>query len=300
MKASKAEVAEDERASGAEPLRVGLIGRGIQGSRSPRLHMEEARALGLRLSYDRFDLDTDPWSHGGLDDALRAAQALGYLGVNVTYPFKQEVIDLLDEVSEDAARLGAVNTVLFRNGRRLGANTDWSGFAENFRRGLANAPARRVAQLGAGGAGAAAAYALLRGGVEILTVFDVDAARAEGLVDKLTGLFGEGRIRRGGDLRATLRGSDGLVNATPIGMANHPGSPAPPSLLRADMWVCDIVYVPIDTQLLTSARVRGCRTLDGGGMVVFQAADAFRLFTGREPDADRMRAAFLEDLRTRP
>lgn len=274
-------------------VRAGLIGRGIQGSRSPAMHMEEGQAQGLRLSYVRFDLDAHPWERATLAQALDAAEAEGFSGVNVTYPFKREVIALLHELSPDAERLGAVNTVVFKGGRRIGHNTDWSGFAESFRRGLPGAAMGRVAQLGAGGAGAAVAYALLELGAGRLALHDVDRGRAGELVSMLQRLFGADRAVLAADLDAALEGADGLVNATPVGMAKHPGTPVPARLLRPPMWVADVVYVPLETELLTEARRLGCRTLDGGGMAVFQAADAFRLFTGITPDAERMRARFL-------
>jgi shikimate dehydrogenase len=283
-----------------QPIRTGLVGRGIQGSRSPEMHMQEAGANGLKLSYVRLDLDQPPWDRASLAQVLDVAEAEGFAGVNITYPFKQEVIPLLSGLSPDAARLGAVNTVVFTPGRRIGHNTDWSGFAESFRRGLPGVGLGEVAQLGAGGAGAAVAYALLELGVGRLRVFDTDAGRADELVALLRGLFGEERVEAAPALAAALASADGLVNATPVGMAKHPGSPVPPALLAARMWVADVVYVPLETELLKAARALGCRTLDGGGMAVFQAAEAFRLFTGVEPDAERMRARFLDAVRQGP
>jgi len=281
---------------GADAMRVGLIGRGIQGSRSPGLHVREAAAQGFLLSYALIDLDAAPWAGQSLAQALERAETDGLAGVNITYPFKQEVLELLNDLSPDAERLGAVNTVTFKAGRRLGHNTDWSGFAENLQRGLPGASMRRVVQMGAGGAGAAVAYALLHEGVERLTVFDLDRPRAEDLVGKMNALFGPGRAEVGDELAGAMAAATGLVNATPVGMAPHLGSPVAESLLFPDLWVTDIVYVPIETQLLAAARSRGCQVLNGGGMTVFQAADAFRLFTGREPDPDRMRAGFLREI----
>jgi shikimate dehydrogenase len=261
----------------------GLIGAGIQGSRSPALHEQEARAQGLQCVYRLFDVDQPGAGLGGLADILASARREGFSGVNVTHPFKQAVLPLLDELSEDARALGAVNTVLFREGRMSGHNTDWSGFAENFRRGLPDAKRDRVVQLGAGGAGAAVAYAALRLGVRRLSVFDIDKARAEDLAAKL----GNG-VEAGTDLEAAMANADGLIHCTPTGMLKQPGMALPAALLRKDLWVAEVVYVPLETELLRVARAKGCRTLDGGGMAVFQAAGAFRLFTGVEPDAERM------------
>lgn len=282
--------------SGAQVIRVGLVGRGIQRSRTPRLHVQEAAAQGFGLAYDLVDFNLEPWSRGDLGRALQELEARGYAGVNVTYPFKQEILQHLQRLSPDAERLGAVNTVIFEAGHRVGHNTDWSGFAESLRRGLPGVRRRRVLQMGAGGAGSATAYALLHDGVEHLSIFDLDASRAGGLARKMTALFGPGRAVVGRDLAAELAVADGLVNATPLGMANNSDSPVPEALLVPALWVADVVYVPLETPLLAAARARGCRVLDGGGMAVFQAADAFELFTGRKPDIERMRAGFLRDL----
>ena len=280
----------------AKHLATGLVGAGIQASRSPWLHMEEAKALGLPLTYSLFDLDLQAEGNGALARLLDEAEARGFLGVNITHPVKQFVIPLVHELSEDARALGAVNTVVFRNGRRFGHNTDWFGFAEGFRRGLPGAALGRVTQMGAGGAGSAVAYAMLQMGTRELVVFDLDAARAMQTVTLLAAKFGADRIRVGHELAAELAGSDGLINTTPMGMAKYPGLPVPKELLRHSLWVAEVVYFPLVTALLQAARDLGCRTVDGGGMVVFQAAEAFRLFTGFEPDALRMLERFRSTL----
>lgn len=277
-------------------IRTGLVGRGIQGSRSPAMHEREARALGLGLSYVLLDLDAPPWAGASLAEVLDHAEANGFAGVNVTYPFKQDVIPLLTALSPEAERLGAVNTVVFKDGKRTGHNTDWFGFSESLRRGLPDAPLDAVLQVGAGGAGAAVAFALLTVGVATLFLNDLDRGRADELAEKMSELFPGRRVEAVDDIAASLRASNGFVNASPVGMAKYPGLPIPVELLRPDLWVAEVVYVPLDTELLAQAQARGCATLDGGGMAVFQAAEAFRYFTGRAPDADRMRQAFLEDL----
>jgi shikimate dehydrogenase len=273
-------------------LNTGLIGAAIRASRSPVLHMDEARALGLDLRYTLFDLDEQPEGTAALERLLAEAEAARFLGVNITHPVKQAVIPLLHELSEDAQALGAVNTVVFREGRRIGHNTDWFGFAEGFRRALPDAPLGRVTQLGAGGAGSAVAYAMLRMGALELTVFDLDQAKAAQTIALLAQTFGTGRIKAGSNLAASVAASDGVINTTPVGMAKYPGLPLPAGLLRPGLWVAEVVYFPLVTALLQAARELGCRTADGGGMVVFQAAEAFRLFTGIEPDALRMLARF--------
>jgi len=273
---------------------VGLVGSGIGPSLTPPLHEREADELGIRYLYRRLDLDVLDRPATAIGEVLGAARLAGYDGLNVTHPCKQLVIDHLDELSPDAAALGAVNTVVLKDGRTVGHNTDWSGFARSFDRGLPDAPLTSVVLLGAGGAGAAVAHALLTLGTAQLTIVDVDQWRARGLATALSDRFGPGRAIGGtaGDLADALATADGLVHATPTGMAAHPGLPLPADLLRPDLWVADIVYRPLETALVGAARALGCRVLDGGGMAVFQAVDAFKLFTGVEPDADRMLAHF--------
>jgi shikimate dehydrogenase len=252
------------------------------------MHEREADANGLRYVYRLIDLEKLGLGGNALSELLTAAERMGFAGVNVTHPCKQLVIPLLRELSDVARALGAVNTVLFSGGRRIGHNTDWWGFAESFRRGLPEVKRERVVQLGAGGAGSAVAHAALTLGVAQLTIVDTNQARAEGAAASLVQRFGRGRATTASDLGAAVSDADGLINATPVGMANYPGLPVPIELLRHDLWVADIVYFPLETELLRQARMLGCRTLDGGGMTVFQAAEAFRLFTGVKPDIERM------------
>ena len=280
--------------SGARSFLVGLVGNGIGPSLTPPLHEREADELGVRYLYRRLDLDELGLPPTAVGDLLAAARAVGYDGLNVTHPCKQLVIEHLDELSPDAEALGAVNTVVLRDGRAVGHNTDWSGFARAFDRELSDVPQDHVVLLGAGGAGSAVAYALLTLGTGRLTVLDVDRARAEALAASMGARFGADRVA-GGDLGALpdrIAEADGLVHATPTGMAAHPGLPLDEQLLRPGLWVADIVYRPLETQLVRTARARGCRVMDGGGMAVFQAVDAFRLFTGLEPDPERMLTHF--------
>mgnify|MGYP001545043930 FL=1 len=267
---------------------VGLIGSGIDGSLSPAMHEQEARQLGVNYVYRRIDLAALKLDVSALPDLLVAAERMGYNGLNITYPCKQHVIALLDELSDDARALGAVNTVLLKDGRRIGHNTDWSGFARAFKRGLPDVSLDDVVQLGAGGAGAAVAHAALTRGARAFTVFDVEQGRAAALADDLQTRFPGARVKSGGSLADAMAGATGLIHATPVGMAKLPGMPLPAELLHARMWVADVVYFPIRTALLQAAEAAGCRTLSGGGMAVYQAVDAFRLFTGLEPDAGRM------------
>ncbi|SFW83973.1 shikimate dehydrogenase [Amycolatopsis australiensis] len=262
---------------------IGLVGSGIGPSASPALHEREADELGLRYVYRLLDLDV---LRRPVADVLAAARLAGFDGLNVTHPAKQAVLPHLDELAPEAAALGAVNTVVFRDGRAIGHNTDATGFARSLTRGLPDVRMEEVVLLGAGGAGAAVAHALLSLGTGRLTVHDVDRTRSAKLVEALRTRFGAARAETGG--LDVIAHADGLVHATPTGMAAHPGSPVPAELLHPRLWVADIVYRPLETALLAAARARGCRVLDGGGMVVLQAAESFRLFTGADPDPARM------------
>ena len=278
----------------ARTFLTGLIGSGIGASLTPAMHEREASEQGFRQVYQIVDLIDLGLSADALPELLTAAQRMGFSGLNIPHPCKQSVLPLLDELSPHAASLGAVNTVVFQDGKRIGHNTDWYGYAEAFRRGLPDADLSRVVQLGAGGAGGAVAYAAMTLGVKTLVLHDIDASRAQSVADKLCAEFGAGRAEVASDLQAEAARATGLINTSPIGMAKYPGTPLPAAWLHAPLFVSEIVYFPLETELLRGAKARGCKTLGGGGMAVFQAVEAFRLFTGTAPDAERMRRHFLE------
>ncbi len=270
----------------------GLIGAGIQDSLSPALQEEEARHHGIRLHYQLIDLESSSRGVDVLPALIEAARVMRFAGLNITYPCKQLVIPLLDELSEEAEVIGAVNTVVRRGDRLVGHNTDGSGWSWGFQRTLPGADLSRVVLIGAGGAGSACADAVLRLGAASLVIVDKDAPRATALAARLNGHFDDGRTSASPDLRVALNRASGLIHATPMGTPKTPGLPLPVELLRRTMWVSDIVYVPLETPLLKVARRMGCETVDGGHMNVGQALRGFKLFTGREPDAARMDAHF--------
>ncbi len=272
-------------------LLLGLIGAGIQRSLSPALQEEEGRHHGLRVHYQLIDLDAAGVGTDALPGLISAARAMGFAGLNVTYPCKQLVMPLLDALAEEAQAIGAVNTVV-REGRKLiGHNTDGSGWSWGFRRALPGADLSHVALIGAGGAGAACGDAVLRLGAKRVSIVDQDSSRAAALAERLRRHFPRQKIADA-DLDTALREASGLIQATPVGMAKHPGSAVPGKLLRPSMWVSEIVYVPLETPFLEAARRTGCATMDGGHMNVGQALGAFKLFTGFEADAVRMDAHF--------
>ncbi len=270
--------------------RVGLIGADIGPSLSPALHEREAQHLGLSYVYERLDITTLGLAPDAVGGLLRVTQRLGFSGVNITHPCKQEVVGQLTRLSTDAAALNAVNTVVFDHRGAVGHNTDCQGFQESFVRGLPDVPTRRVVLIGAGGAGSAVAHGLLSLGAEELVICDTEPDRAEGLAESLRERHGATRaaVAHPDSLGDELRRADGLINATPAGMRANPAPPLEPDLLHDGLWVAEVVYRPLETELVAHARRLGCRTLDGGGMAVFQAALSFELFTGRRPDRERM------------
>lgn len=272
---------------------VGLVGSGVGPSLTPALHEAEARHLGLEYTYRTIDIAQRGIAPERIGEVLRWARDLGFDALNVTHPCKQLVLPHLDHVDPVAASLGAVNTVLFTRDGTVGHNTDTSGFATAFTAGLPDARRREVVLVGAGGAGAAVADAVLRLGVERLTVVDVDLDRATGLAAELADRHDTPVTGSVPDkLPALLADADGVVHCTPTGMADHPGLPFDAALLRPDLWVADIVYRPLETALVLAARAVGSPTLDGGAMAVHQAVDALALITGATPDPGRMTQHF--------
>ncbi|GAA1550695.1 shikimate dehydrogenase [Brevibacterium picturae] len=272
-------------------LLLGLIGEGISASRTPRMHEDEGAAHDLTTIYRTIDIGEESLASVPLNELLASAVRLGFDGLNITHPFKQQVIELLDEVDPVARRIGSVNTVVIDEaGRTTGHNTDATGFARGFEAGLGGAARNRVVQIGAGGAGRAVAFALSELGVGELTIADISAERAQDLAAEIGDHV---RAISTSELEPAITSADGVVNATPVGMAAFPGTPFDTSLLDTQTWVADVVYFPLETQLLAEAKAKGCRTLDGSGMAVNQAIDAFELFSGRRADPTRMRETFL-------
>ncbi|WP_145941783.1 shikimate dehydrogenase [Corynebacterium glyciniphilum] len=281
-------------ATPARSFLLGLIGTDLSLSRTPPMHEAEGLAQGRPTVYRRLDVLTERLKERPLDELLSSALDLGFDGLNITHPFKREVLGLLDEVDPVATRLGSVNTVAIRDGRTFGYNTDVTGYARGLAEQLPDVSKCSVVQVGAGGVGNAIAFALAEAGVEQLQIRDVDAARAAELAENLNAATGTSiATGRGPDgVEDAIVAADGVVNATPLGMLSHPGTSFDTSCLTPDHWVSDVVYMPVSTQLLQEAEAAGCRTLNGTHMAVYQAVDAFEHFTGLTADADRMRKTF--------
>jgi shikimate dehydrogenase len=274
---------------------VGLVGRGIGGTRSPQMHQQEASSLGLPLVYRLIDFERLGLPNSDLGKIIALLEGIGFAGMNVTYPFKQDVIEHLDTLSPDAQALGAVNTVRFANGKREGHNTDWSGFATCVETQLGNVLTAKVAQIGAGGAGSATAYAALKKGAAEVAIFDRDIAKAEELVARLSPAFPQQRIVASANAQNAINGASGVIQSSPVGMTSLPGLPFDPALLAQQQWLADIIYFPQETELVEKAKARGVRAIGGSAMAVHQAAGAFEIFTGHTPDANRMLADFGEN-----
>ena len=277
----------------ANSFLVGLIGAKIQHSLAPALFEDSCAAHGVRGHYHLMDLDLLPGRT--LADLLTAARISGFAGVNVTYPCKEAVLPLLDEVSEEARQIGAVNTVTIdRDGRTRGYNTDSIGFRRSIeetfgRKSIEGAP---VLMVGAGGAGRAVAFALMALGARELLVADRVTAQAEGVADAVSRHFGRDRCRPVPEPAAIAPSVAGIVNATPVGMSGVPGTPMPVDGIGPRHWVADVIYSPLETAFLKSAKSRGARTMGGAGMCVHQAAEGFRLFTDLAPDSQRLARTF--------
>jgi shikimate dehydrogenase len=275
------------QSSNRKKFLTGLIGAPIASSAAPAMHEQAADALGVRCHYQLIEFaNADAATLRALLDGVRR---LGFAGVNVTFPYKEAVVPLLDDMSPAARAIGAVNTVVVREGRLVGHNTDTSGFERAIGDLVAASNRGAVALIGAGGVGKAIAFALANLGVAELGIFDADRARAEALSLQL-----RGRLKAwvANDVADALQGVAGVVNATPVGMLPDRGMAVPEALLHRDLWVADTVYTPLWTPLLTAARAKGAKVMTGRELAIYQAADAFELFTGLKPPVAAIGNAF--------
>jgi shikimate dehydrogenase len=272
---------------------VGLIGEGITASLTPPMHEEEASALGLDYEYRIFDLIELGKHAEDVGSLLEEAHRLGYAAMNITHPCKQLVLEIVDELDPDAEHLGAVNLVVFDDDRLIGYNTDWMGYRDGLLT-LPGASFERVVQIGCGGACAATAYALLSCGTSRLDLYDVEDPRAEDLAERMRVHFPTQAVATvpTEDLPAAIARATGVVHATPLGMLHHQGVAFDVGYLRRGSWVSDVVYRPLETELIRRAAERGHPVLDGGRMVVGQAYASLHIITGEQPDRNRMERHF--------
>ena len=272
---------------GQQKFLTGLIGAPIAHSASPAMHAQAADALGMRCHYQLIEVAGANTAE--LRALLAAVKRTGFAGVNVTFPYKEAVVPLLDDLSPAARAIGAVNTIVVRDDRLVGYNTDATGFERAVGALVKASHHGPVALIGAGGVGKAVAHALAALGVAELAVFDSDPAKASQIAAQLRG---RQKVRIAENVEAGVHGAVGLVNGTPIGMLPDRGTPVPDALLHRGLWVADAVYSPLWTPLLTAARAKGAEIMTGRELAVHQAADAFELFTGVAPPIAEMGNAF--------
>lgn len=274
---------------------TGLFGYPVKHTASPAMHNAGFEALGIPWIY--LPLEVKPERLG---EAVRGTVALGFRGFNVTIPHKQAVMAFLDEVSDEARLIGAVNTVrIDERGVCSGFNTDGKGFIRSLRTDAAYGPAgKTVFVMGAGGAGRAVATQLALEGAARIVVCDLDASRAESLAQSIVSGVAHARVEaaphEAAAIARALDEADLFVDATPLGMHGNDPTSVPVDKLKPATFVVDLVYNPPETRLLAQAKARGCRTLNGLGMLLFQGVEAFELWTGRDAPVEVMRRALHE------
>ncbi len=280
--------------------RAGVIGYPLGHSISPAVFQAAFDTSGIDAAYEAWE--TAPDLLQGRLDALRGDDMLG---ANVTIPHKEAVVPLLDRLDGPAERIGAVNTIVNEGGQLAGYNTDAAGFARALREDAAfEAKGTRVAVIGAGGAARAVAFALIETGAATILIAGRSPRRADKLVADLRGLTGIGITLTwthwgDGTFLTVLPASDLLVNCTPVGThgSDTEGeSPVDAAVLPAAGTVFDLVYNPLETPLLRAAKERGAKPASGLGMLVYQAAESFRLWTGQEAPVERMLEAARQAL----
>lgn len=274
---------------------AGVFGCPVGHSQSPAMHNAALAQMGLDIIYVPFDVHPD-----NLKAAVEGIRALNLVGVNVTIPHKERVIEYLDWVSEDARQIQSVNTIHHVDGELRGYSTDGEGFISALKAAGKNPNESQAVILGAGGSARATVYALAAHGAKV-TVVNRTFSRAE----ELAGLLKAFEIRPialdSSEARMAVQEADLLVNCTSVGMHPKVGEqPMPSEWLHENLFVFDQVYNPLETRLLQAAKSAGCRTANGVKMLVFQGAISFEIWTGRVPPTQVMEAAVLAGLQSRP
>jgi shikimate dehydrogenase len=272
-------------------IRLGLIGDNIRRSQSPLLHRLAGRLCGFDVTYDSL-IPADM----GLDfDAVFAhCQDNGFRGINITYPYKERVFARLDVGDALVRALGACNIVVFGAGRPAGDNTDYSGFKSAFVETFGKVSPGVVALAGAGGVGKAIGFALADLGARQIRIFDRDPTRCAALRDSLAESSPRVAVHLAASIEEAVESAEGIINATPLGMAGHPGTAIPRHAIAGQSWAFDAVYTPVDTEFLRDAASAGLATMSGYELFFHQGVDAFRIFTGREVDREALRQALSE------
>jgi shikimate dehydrogenase len=262
-----------------------LFAHPAKHSLSPAMHNAALEQMSIAAKYEARDIAPED-----LKAALEALRHSSAWGANLSIPHKEAALEFLDEISEEARVIGAVNTVVVRDGRLLGMNTDAPGFMRSLIEAGIRVQGHRVVVLGAGGAARGVAWALKSAGANVM-IWNRTSTRAKALAQEL-GLDSCDEV----SLETAIKEGDGLVNTTSVGLEDASTSPLPNTDWLPQHWVCDIVYRPLETKLLRDARAHGLLGVDGLGMLVHQGAMALEAWTGRAVDAGVMRAAAFEAL----
>ncbi|MBJ7549591.1 shikimate dehydrogenase family protein [Marinomonas ostreistagni] len=261
---------------------IGLIGQSISASRSPSLHNMLGELKQLPVNYELQELDSSAVE--AFTERLSLIREKGFIGTNVTFPFKQIAVDSADEVDESVKKVGATNTLLLKDAKVCAFNTDYTGFIRGYRTRLADQPAGKVLMIGAGGVGRAVAFGLFEVGASELFISDLNVAGAEALAQSLNDAGYKATVISADEMADVAKNVDGLVNCTPVGHYKTPGNPLAASAFGAQKWAFDAVYTPLDTEFLKAASAAGLTIVSGFDLFFYQALDAFEIFTGVQVD----------------
>lgn len=273
-------------------IRLGLIGDNIAASRAPDLHHAAARLCGIDVAYERLV----PRELGlAFDEVVARAKANGLRGLNITHPYKEQILKLVAIEDPAIEAIGACNTVLFDE-RTTGLNTDYTGYIAAFKGRFGDQSPGVVALAGSGGAGKAIAFALAKLGAESLRLFDVDAQKSLALAKALQKAQPAMIVHVAPTLEQACQGADGLMNCTPMGMVGYGGNAFAGISLAGRKWVCDAVYTPLETEFLKESKAADIDILGGYELFLYQGIHAFELFTGRTVDAAALRQALVGPL----
>lgn len=274
----------------------GIFGHPVEHTFSPGMHNAAFATIGLDGCYVPFAVRPED-----LGSAVKAIVALGLCGLNITVPHKEKVIPFLDELTDDARLIGAVNTVEVRDGRLIGHNTDGKGFLRSLREETGLRPkGKTFLMVGSGGASRAVCFSLALAGAGTIVLHDIDAVKAQKLGrDLRTGTAARVTVVNAESLGQYAPGADCIINATPLGLKKADPLPIPRELVRKGHLVCDLVYNPTKTRLLAMARSRGAETLSGIGMLLYQGVIAFEIWTGRKAPVSVMKNALVRQMRDR-
>ncbi len=274
-----------------QTIRLGLIGDNIARSQSPRLHELAGRLTGLTVRYDRLiprDIGRD------FETVFADARDAGYRGLNITYPYKERVVPLLEMPDARVRALGAVNTVVFGPEGPKGYNTDWSGFIAGYTRAFGVRSPGAVCMVGAGGVGKAVAFGLLALGLTDLRLVERDLDKAGTLAAALRQAAPDIAVSVTADVAEGASGAAGLVNCTPVGMVGYEGTPVPRKLMQSAEWAFDAVYTPVDTTFMTDAAAEGLAIMSGHELYFYQGLHAYGIFHGRSIGEELLRSALKE------